>query len=285
VFSPASVRKLGGFSLRIFGATALSWGTSNLDKVLVGRFLSASALGIYSLAYNISQVPLSFVSGTLSRAVSPAYSRIQDDKERLERAWLRNKRMSVAVVAPLLAALFVVAPDLVNLVFGERWSDTVTPLRLLCVAILAQSLGALNWSVLQARGEGAAVLRLTLLVSAASLLAFVLGLPWGVVGVAAAYAIARWLLVVPTTWLTTSVMSFDFWRGLRAGGGVVPIVAVAALAGLALQELLLAVGLPPGARIVVVGLVTLLTYAGLLLALDRSLVVDVRRVIAQYRTS
>jgi O-antigen/teichoic acid export membrane protein len=284
-FSAGSVRKLGGFSLRIFTATALSWGTSNLDKVLVGRFLSASALGVYSLAYNVSQVSLSFVSGTLSRAVSPAYSRIQDDKDRLERAWLRNKRMSVSVVAPMLATLVVVAPDLVQLVFGEQWSDTVAPLRLLCVATLAQSLGALNWSVLQARGEGGAVLRLTLLTSCVSVLAFAVGLTWGIVGVAAAYAVARWLLVVPTTWLTTQTLAFDFWAGLRAGTGVVPIVAVAAVVGLGMQELLLATGLPLGVRLVLVGLATVLSYAVFLVVFARSLVVDVLQLLTRYRTS
>ena len=61
--------------------------------------------------------------------------------------------MSVSVVAPMLATLLVVAPDLVRLVFGDQWTESITPLRWLCVAVLAQSLGALNWSVLQARSE------------------------------------------------------------------------------------------------------------------------------------
>jgi O-antigen/teichoic acid export membrane protein len=283
-FSVESLRKLGGFSLRIFSATTLSWGTSNLDKVLIGRVLTAAALGAYSLASNIAQMPLSLVSGTLSRAVSPAYSRIQDDKDRLERAWLRNKRMSVSVVAPMLATLVVAAPDFVQLVFGEKWDDTVAPLRLLCVASLAQSLGALNWSVLQARGEGGAVLRLILLTSCASLLAFVVGLTWGIVGVATSYAIARWLIVVPTTWLTTRTLSFDFWAGLRAGAGIVPIVAVAAAIGFGAQELLLASGLPLGVRLVLVGSATVVSYAAFLFVFARSLVVDAWQLVTRYRT-
>lgn len=284
-FSVESLRKLGGFSVKIFTATVLSWGTSNLDKVLVGRFLGAAALGAYSLAYNVPQMSLSLVSETLSRAVSPAYSRIQDQKDRLERAWLRNKRMSVSFVAPMLATLVVVAPDLVRLVFGDQWDESITPLRLLCLAVLAQALGALNWSVLQARGEGGAVLRLILMTSCASVLAFAVGLTWGIVGVAACYAVARWLLVVPTTWLTTQTLSFDFWAGLRAGTGIVPIAAAAALVGLGVQELALTTSLPLGVRLVLVGLATVASYAALLFAFARSLVLDVWQVVTRGRAS
>jgi len=283
LFSRSSARDLGSFSGKVFGAMMLSWGNSNLDNLLVGRFLGAPALGAYSLAYNTTQMPVQVVSGTVLQAITPAYSRIQRERERLERAWLRNKRMAVAVVAPSLMTLVVVAPDLVDVLFGDKWDEAVAPLRLLCVGAIAVSLGALNWSVLQARGEGGVLLRVSLVTSSVTWLAFAAGLAWGIVGVAAFYACARWLLVVPTTWMTTQALSFDFRAGLWAGASILPIAAGAALVALGARELMLGTGLPVALRLLLGGLVMLATYLGLMLVLARPLLVDVWQVLRRRR--
>ena len=284
MFSVDSARNLGGFSIKVFSATLLSWGNSNLDNVLIGRFLGAPALGAYSLAYNTAQMPVSIVAGTLLRAVTPAYSRIQSDKERLERAWLRNKRMSVAVVAPTLMTLIVVAPDFVQVLFGGQWAEAVTPLRLLCLGAIAVSLGALNWSVLQARGEGGALLRVTLLTSSVTWLAFAVGLAWGIVGVAAFYAAARWLLVAPATWLTTRSVSFDFWAGLWAGAAILPITLSAAAVAFGAREMLLGTDVSTATRLLLVGSVMFVSYVGLVLLLLPSLARDVWQVLRWRRS-
>ena len=284
VYSLDSVRNLGGFSTRIFSATLLSWGNLNLDKALVGRFLGAAPLGAYSLAYNTMLMPVVLVSGTIHQAVSPAYSRIQQDRERLERVWLRSRRLSVALVAPALTAVIVVAPDLVDVVFGEKWDDVVVPLQLLCLGGIASSLSALNWSVLQASGEAGALLRLTLLTSVVTWSAFAAGLAWGIVGVAAFYAAARWLLVIPTTWMTTRGVSFDFWATLRAGAGILPIALGAGAVAYGAREVLLGTELPAALRLALVGLVMSVAYLALLFLMAPSLVREIRQVVRQRRS-
>jgi O-antigen/teichoic acid export membrane protein len=282
-FSLQRARDLGGFSSRVFGALLLDWGSQNLDKALVGRFVGASALGAYSLAWNVMRMPVTLVSGTVNQALTPAYSRIQRDKDRLERVWLRNKRLSYALIAPALAALVVVAPDLVRVAFGEKWEDMIVPLQILCVGALAGAFGTMNWSVLQARGEAAVLLRLTLLSSVVTWVAIAAGLYWGIVGVAAFYAGARWLLVVPTTLMTARGVSFDFWATLRAGAGVLPLVAAAALVGFVAREALLETEVATVVRLVVVTLLVLVAYLGLVVAFLPAIVRDVVQVVESRR--
>ena len=252
VFSIDHIRSLWGFSARIFSASVLTWGNQNLDKALVGRFLGGGPLGAYSLAYTATQVPGQLLSRPLYQVVAPAYARIQSDSERLERAWLWSKQLSVAVVAPALLALIVVAPDLVPVVFGDQWDAAIAPLQLLCIGAVANALVALHWSVLQARGEASTVLRLAFMSSFLTFTAFACGLYWGIVGVAAFYAGARWLYVVPSTWITTRGVSFAFWPALRAGGDMLPTALVAAAVGFATRILLLELDVPQAIRLIVV---------------------------------
>ena len=184
IFSVSSARKLGGFSAKITSAAVFDWGSLNLDTALVGRYLGAASLGAYSLAYNAMRLPVNYLGRPLFQALSPAYSRIQEDRTRLERVWLQTKRVSIAIIAPALLVLIVVAPDFVPVVLGDQWGDAVVPLQILCIGGLANTLTSLHWSVLQACGEAGVLLRVTVLSAAVTWAAFAAGLHWGIVGVA-----------------------------------------------------------------------------------------------------
>ena len=275
-YSKASLRNLGGFSAKVFTASLISWGNVNLDKVLVGRVLGAASLGAYSLAFNVMFMPMTRITRPIQQVLSPAYSRIQHDTARLQTAWLRSKRLSVAITSPIFLGLLVGAPDLVPFAFGSNWNAAIVPLQLLCVGGIAVSLGTFNWPVLQATGATGTLLRLNILTSAVTWTSIVVGLPWGITGVAAFYAAARWLLVVPETWITARAVGFDFRASLRAGFESVPFATAAAVAALGVRMGLTEMGTAPALRLLAVGTVTIVVYVGLLALVRRSLLVEVR---------
>jgi O-antigen/teichoic acid export membrane protein len=277
-FSLESARNLVGFSTRIFAATILSWGNQNLDKALVGRFVGAAALGAYSLAYSTMFLPMTLLGRPFHQVLTPAFSRIQRDKARLEWAWIRSKRMSVAIVAPGLVALLVTAPDFIPVVFGGPWDEAVVPLQLLCVGGLANTLTNLHWSVLQARGEAGSLLRMIFVSSALTWTAFAAGLYWGIVGVAALYAVARWVNVLPSTWMTTTALVFDFRRTLRAGLGMLLAAIAAGGIAFAVREALDATAVPQWARLVLVAGTMASAYVTILLLFAPTLARDVQAI-------
>jgi O-antigen/teichoic acid export membrane protein len=279
MFSMERVRALRGFSARIFSASLFTWGGANLDKTLIGRVLGASSLGAYSLAFSAMLVPNELVSRPVYQSVSPAFSRIQNERKRLERVWRRSKQVSVAAIAPVLVALIVVAPDLVPVVFGHQWDEAIVPLQLLCVGALAKALVALHYSVLQACGEASSVLRLAALSSIVQFVALLAGLNWGIVGVSAFYAGATLLMVVPSTWITTRGVSFSFWPALRAGGDMLPAAFAAGAVGLATRMLLVEVGAPEASRVLVVGTLIFLVYVALVRVIAPSVLHEVRKVV------
>jgi O-antigen/teichoic acid export membrane protein len=271
-FSRASLVDLGGFGLRVFGARVLSWANSNADNVLVGRYLGAPALGAYALAYNIMYVPITRISLPLINVLSPAYARMRQEPERLMSMWMRSRTLISALLAPAFAACIVAAPDLVPLAFGEKWKAAVVPVQLLSLAGLAQTLVALHWSILTALDRPGTLLRINLFVTGLTVGAFVAGLPFGIVGVAAFYAGARWLLVLLDTWWTTRAISYPFWPSLRSSMSSLPLAALAGAAGFGVRVLLIHAGVPPlGRLIVVVGAIAVVHLALLRLVSPRTL--------------
>ena len=259
-FSRASLFDLGGFGVKVFGARVLTWGNSNMDNLLIGRFLGAAPLGAYALAYNVMYVPITRISVPLISVLSPAYARMQHERERLFDAWLKSKSTLAALLAPAFATVIVVAPDLVPAAFGSKWHAAVVPVQLLSLAGLAQTLVALDWSILTALDRPGTLFRINLLATAITIAAFVAGLPFGIVGVAAFYAAARWLLVVVDTALTTRAVAYPFWRSLAAGLDSLPVAAAAGAAGFGVRLLLVDAEVPQVLRLFIVSAVIFGAY-------------------------
>ena len=260
-FSVASLRGVAGFGANVFGARLLFYVSRNADNLLIGRVLGPAALGAYALAYSIMLVPLERIAAPVYEVLFPAFSRLGDDTRRIARSWLRANRMIAAISLPAMAGMIVVAPDFVQVVLGERWSDATPVIRILAWVGLVQSLVRLNSSVLQARDRTDLLLRWSLLITAVNVGAFVLGLQWGVVGVAACYAVANTALQPLNVWLTgrsVGVRVSDFARSLA---GVAQATVAMTLCALAVRLALLELDVDEAVRlalVIVVGAVVFL---------------------------
>ena len=130
--------------------------------------------------------------------------------------------------------MLVVAPDFVPVVLGDRWHDTVPVLQLLCLAGIAESVVAMNPSLLVAMGRGGTLLRFTIFSSILTIGGFGVGLIWGLIGVTSFYAATRVIVLPVFTKLACDSIGMairDWFRNLRAvaevsvGMGVVVYVA------------------------------------------------------------
>jgi len=130
---------------------------------------------------------------------------------------------------------------------------------------MLQSLQGLNSSVLQARDRTGDLLKYGIVVCTASLTAFVLGLQWGLVGVAVAYAISSTLVEPYYTWLTARALGISVFAFPRALAGVVQAVLGMAVAITLVRVLLSGAGLGAAPRLLVLIAVGVLTYFPLVL--------------------
>jgi O-antigen/teichoic acid export membrane protein len=260
MFSMASLRDLAGFSVYMVGHRILYYLQLNADRFLIGRYLGTSALGAYAVAYNTMLVPATKLGGPLQRVLSPAFCRMQDEPERIAAAWARVTRLLASVTVPALAGLVVVAPDFVPVVLGDQWTEAVTVVQVLAWVGLVQALQSLNTDILMARDRTRTIFRFTILVTSAHMVAFGVGLQWGVVGVSVAYAVSTTLVepiqsVLAARALGVSPMVFfrSVGRVFQAALGMCAFVLVA-------RWLLIDAGVAAGPRLVACIAVGALSY-------------------------
>src|SRR6476619_1973486 len=120
----------------------------------------------------------------------------------MARVWVDVNRIVGAISLPALVGLMIVGPDFVVTILGEKWLPAVVVIQILCWVGLLQSLQRLNSSILQARDRTRDLLIYSGIIFVGSVVAFVGGLPWGIVGVATAYAAMSTVVEPYYTWLT-----------------------------------------------------------------------------------
>lgn len=277
-FSRASLRDMGGFSGFVLGHRLLYYLHRNADNLLIGRFIGAAGLGVYTLAYNVMLIPFSRIAGPIQQVLFPAFSRMQDQPERIAALWIRATRLVGAISIPALCGLVVVAPDFVPVVFGDRWSDSVPLIQILAWVGLLQSLQTLNTEILQARDRTSTIFRFSLVFFAAHVVAFVVGLHWGVVGVAAAYAISSTLVEPVFTWLTARAVGISPLRLLQSFWGVIQAAVVMGAVVYVLRSVLVDAGASEFVRLALCVLAGILVYVPLCAWRQPELLDELRRL-------
>jgi O-antigen/teichoic acid export membrane protein len=246
----ADVRDLLRFGTHVSGFQLLNYCERNLDNVLVGRFAGAQALGFYTRAYELMRMPLNQVNAPVAAVAVPALSRLASDPERYRRAYRSLARLLALLTVPL-CPLFVLAADwFFPTVLGPQWTGSIRIFQWLALSLLVKPLMFTTSWLLVSQGRSAELLRWGVIATTIAIASFVVGLPWGALGVAIAYTVADLLLRAP--WLL-------WWVGRSGPVGVRDLVgclgpawvcaACVALSYLALDHALVGLGLGASARV------------------------------------
>jgi PST family polysaccharide transporter len=235
-------RGIGILSMLRFGGTVTLNGlvvyvAYNLEKVLLGRYWGAEAVGIYGRAFQLINIPTANLNSAAGGVAFAALSRLQDQPERLRNYFLKCYSVILALTLPLTIVCCLFADDLILVLLGPKWRGAVGAFRLLTPTILIFALiNPLAWLLFSVGMVGRS-LKIALVLAPLVISGYIVGLPYGPNGVALAYSVVMTLWAVPhIAWCVhDTVISFrDVMSALSR-----PLVAglVAGLPTLALQVL------------------------------------------------
>jgi PST family polysaccharide transporter len=235
------------FAASVYGRFSANYFARNLDNLLVGWKFNAAALGFYKRAYDLFALSASQLISPLNNVALAALSRLNQDPARFKRS-LANSLGIVAFVGMAVGAdLTLVGKDVVCLVLGPKWSESSRIFELfgpgIGIMLLYSTVGWIHVSI----GKPGRWLRWTLVELAATVLLFVLALPWGPAGIAAAWSVSFWTLSIPAFWYAGRPIGFGVSSLI---GAVWRYAAASLVAGLGTAAIIRRTplwGTPPGA--------------------------------------
>jgi PST family polysaccharide transporter len=282
-FSMQKFRDIWSFGGPLILSRLFGYLVRNMDNFFIGRFLGSVALGYYALAYSVFLVPAVDIGFPISQVVFTTLSRVQDDADRLKQGFMMATRYVTMLILPMMVGMAIVAPVFVEVLFGQKWLPSAPIMSILGLAGFLQLMSSLGPSGLQAVGRTDLQMRWAFYSVLLFLPAFVIGLNWGITGVATGYLIASAILA-PIQWrFVGRVIGFTV---RELGIAVQPAVLGCAIMTAALipaRLVLTSVGLPKIVALLVLILLGAGLYGGSLWVTRRQDLMRLVRLIAEMR--
>ncbi|HSD47812.1 MAG TPA: lipopolysaccharide biosynthesis protein [Pyrinomonadaceae bacterium] len=209
-------RSMLSFGGNVTGYALINYVSNNASNLVVGRMFGPQPLGLYTKAAQLLSLPTDQINEPIATVSIPALSRLADDPERYRQAYLRIIEKVIMVTMPAIALMMATSDWVVRIVLGTQWSDSASLVVVMGMAALFQPVMSTAGWLLVSQGRVRDMLRWSLINMPISILSIVVGLPWGVPGVAASWALGRILVANPLLfWFVGRkgpVRTQDFYR-------------------------------------------------------------------------
>ena len=230
-FRWGELKAVSAFGLSMLGSNLLQYFSDNGDYLIMGRFWSPANFGQYYFAFERSRQPFNLVIGQLSSVVFPAFSRIQNDPERLRRAFLRGTFSICLLAFPLHVLLIGLADPLVPWIFGEQWRPAVPVFQVFATFAFVRGVGSLVSPGLLALNRVQAALAFNVFrVMAAVPTLLYLGFHGASIEQTSVVLLAIWIVQAPFfigyLYRQINLSWAESWRSLRSLVGITTLMGI-----------------------------------------------------------
>jgi len=141
------------FGMYQMAERSINYLSTNADKLLIGKLVSMNAVGFYNLAWQLIIFPVSKINPIVNKVAFPVYSKVQNDPVALNRYYSFNIKVLSIVTMPILAFLAHFSHEVVRVVFGEGWNETVELIPALAMIGILRALGNPGGAVILSQGR------------------------------------------------------------------------------------------------------------------------------------
>jgi PST family polysaccharide transporter len=209
-FSKKCFWDLFGFSANVVSSGFLNYLRQNLDYIIIGRFMGAELLGYYTLAYTMAIFPSRRIAPVISRVIFPTFSVLQDNHDLYKKGYLKIMSFLSLITLPSLIGLAAVAPEVITLIYGEKWSPSILPFQILCVLGIINTISHPSGSIFYSKGVPNIELKLNIIKLPIAVLAIMAGSYFGITGVALATTLVSFIYLVYTQKIINSLITLSW---------------------------------------------------------------------------
>jgi PST family polysaccharide transporter len=200
-FRKANALHLLSFGANFAGFNILNFLSRNLDNIIIAKTYGSAAVGNYDRAYKLLLSPIQTLNAPLGRVLLPILGRMLDDPKRYRKLYNLVVFFIVTASAPSIIAFIANSDDFIYLLLGPRWTQVADTFFWLGLAAMTQPLSNTTGWLFLTQHRTNDMLKWGIFSCITTVASFLIGLPYGVEGVAASYAIVGIIVRQPALFL------------------------------------------------------------------------------------
>ena len=207
-------KSLFSFGSKLLASALLTTTFNNLYLIVIGKMFSVNSLGYYTRAKQFNDFPSANITGILQRVTFPLLSELQDDNEKLRRAYRKIIKLSALTMFPLMTGLAALADPFIRLILTEKWINTAWMLQLLCFAGMWYPVHALNLNVINVKGRSDLFLKLEIIKKTIMILVLVISIPFGISAIIIGQIVTSYIALIINTYYTKKILDYGLLQQL-----------------------------------------------------------------------
>jgi O-antigen/teichoic acid export membrane protein len=215
LFSWNSFKELFGFSWKLLVAEVINSLWSQFYNVVVGKYYNPQMLGQYTRAQQYSQLVSSGISDVILKVSLPVMSSIQNEDERLLRAFRKMIKITMLVSCILLIGMAASAKALIYVLIGEQWMPCVPMMQILTFVLLANPLSRININMLTVQGRSDIQLILQIIKCILAIGPILLGIFIGFYWMLIASVFCSWFSLILNSYYSGKKFHYTWWMQLK----------------------------------------------------------------------
>ncbi|MCZ6836564.1 MAG: MOP flippase family protein [Planctomycetota bacterium] len=220
MFSVTALREMLAYSVHVLGFQTADYWSMRIDHFLIGSFLGAAPLGLYTKGFEMMMLPVRQIGAMATRVMFPAFSKIQDDPARMKAIYLKSIGCIALVAFPVILGLGVAADSIIPTLLGPQWVETIPLIRILCLIGAVHAIGTTTSWIYMSTGRTGLMFKWGLFVGMMKTVAIVIGLRWGILGVAwASFVVQFAVLLYPNFAIPGKLIGLsvrEIWMAVQA---------------------------------------------------------------------
>lgn len=153
IWNKNSFKEIFGFGINTTGTSLFNATISQFDYLVVGKILSATALGIYSLAFLLTDVVRNQIMSIMNTVMYPIYGKKQNDTKALVNYYLKVVEYNSLVLYPVLILYIFYGEHVITTLYGTIWMESIVPLKILALSVFFHLMVSSNTSLIRGMGK------------------------------------------------------------------------------------------------------------------------------------
>ncbi len=224
IFDLAKLKYHFNYGIKLTLSSLVTTIYENIYQILIGKYYSSTDLGFYTRALETQRLPVSNLSAALNKVTFPMFAMIQNDDEKLKKSYKALMIQVVFWVLPAMLILNISSEPLFNLLFTEKWSESIPYFELLCFAGICYPLSSYNLGILKIKGRSDLFLKLEIIKKSYITIFLIMFLTKGILFLIILSVITSFIAVILNSYYSGRLINYGLIEQLK---DLIPTVLLA----------------------------------------------------------
>ncbi len=185
------LKDLFRFSKPMFGSNVLTYFVNEGDTIIVGKLLGMEVLGIYNIAFNVSNIFQNNLLPIITDISLPAFATISNNIELLRKHYFKMIKLITFISFLILTMMITHSRFIIQILYGANWTEAILPLQILLLFTISRSISSPTSGLFNATNNVKLAFRISLVFTPIFIISVYIGSYFGLIGVCLGVTISR----------------------------------------------------------------------------------------------